>query len=44
MCEFKRGLFLERIFSEDFGPMIEWRSWRLSDGPELSERVVDQGN
>lgn len=42
--EFKRGRILERVFSEYFGPVVEGRAWGLSDGPELSERVMNQGD
>ncbi len=50
--EFKRRLFersqketrLEGIITEDFGPGVERRGWGLRDGPELSERVMDEGD
>ena len=42
--EFKRGQSLERVFSEDFGPVVEGRTWWLGDRPELSERMMNQGD
>ena len=39
-----KGDKLEGVISEDFGPVIEWRGWGLSYGPELSERVVDESD
>jgi len=29
---------------QDFAPGVERREWGLSDGPELSERVMDQSD
>jgi hypothetical protein len=35
---------LQGVVSKDFRPDVEWRCWWLSDGPELFERVVDDGD
>src|SRR5471030_3134966 len=35
---------LQRVFSEDFRPGVEWWFWWLSDHPEVSERVMDEGD
>ena len=37
----QKGTDLERVFSEDFGPVVKGWAWGLSDRPELSERVMD---
>ena len=42
--EFKRRQFLQGVISEDFGPAVEGRAWGLRDRPELSERVMDEGD
>ena len=42
--EFKRGQILERVFSEDFWPVVEGRTGWLGDDPELSERMMNQGD
>jgi hypothetical protein len=42
--EFKRGQILEGVFSEDFGPVVAGWAWGLSDCPELSEWVMDEGD
>ena len=35
---------LQGVFSEDFGPGVEGWFWWLSDRPELSERMMDEGD
>src|ERR1019366_8897376 len=35
---------LQGVVSEDFRPDVEWMCGWLRDGPELSERVVDEGD
>jgi hypothetical protein len=35
---------LEGIFSEDFRPGVEGWFWRLSNGPEVTPGVMDNGN
>src|ERR1700689_4394920 len=40
----QKGTDLEGVFSEDFGPVVEGRAWGLSDRPELSEGVMDEGD
>jgi hypothetical protein len=43
LSEFKRGRNSEGVKSEDFGPEVERRGRGLSEGAELSEGVVDEG-
>src|ERR1039458_9173366 len=40
-CVKSKGDKLQGVIPEDFWPVVEWRGWGLSDGPELSERVMD---
>ena len=42
--ESKRRQISEGVFSEDFGPGVAGRAWGLEDHPELSERVMNQGD
>jgi hypothetical protein len=42
-CASSKGENSEGVKSEDFGPEVERRGRGLSEGPERSERVVDQG-
>src|ERR1035438_8223964 len=41
-CVKSKGDKLQGVIPEDFWPVVEWRGWGLSDGPELSERVMDE--
>ena len=40
----QKGTNLVGVFCEDFGPVIEGWCWWLSDHPEVSEGMVDQGD
>ena len=37
-----KGDKLQGVIPGDFWPVVEWRGWGLSEGPELSERVMDE--
>ena len=35
---------LEGVFSEDFGPDVEGWFWRMCNGPEVAQGVMDEGD